>query len=851
MSLKYRQRLLFIGLGIGYFFWQLPVSAQEYFNPYLLETEDTTTPSLDLSLFTEEVTPPGDYNVDVYINNNLVDTRTLSFKINNEAKPSTTLEPCLSLDQLSEWNIRVENYPDLAKGGGSCARLDALPGMTLKLQLSHQRLDLGVAQVAMRSTARGFIPPEKWDEGINAALLNYNLSGQTTTPRGPGVAESSQFVSLQPGVNIGPWRFRNYSTFNRDSDERRWDSLYSHVSRDIRSLKGQLVMGRNNTQPGIFDSINFTGAEIYSDTEMLPESLQGFAPIIRGVAQTQAEVTVYQNGYSIYKSIVPPGAFEINDMYPTGSAGDLRVVVKESDGSEHSFIVPYASLPVLQREGQLRYEVAGGKTHSENPTTPEFSFVQSSLAWGLSNGITAYGGGIQAEDKYSNILAGFGVNLGSVGALSLDLSQSWTQLKDFSHDNAISRESGQSWRLRYSKTFQQTGTDFSMAGYRYSTSGYYSFSDFTNAWSREDDGNEGRQQNRVDVSLSQNTNLGAFTLSLISESYWDQSRTHSLNFGYSNSWHSISYFLNYAYNHNVAGNNDDENEPDDNTVSLSLSIPFNAFSKSDTWRSISANYAVNTSKKGGTTHSAGLSGSVFDDHSLSWQVTQGYTTETSQNSGNVNIAYQSALANLSAGYGYDDYSDRYSYGINGGAVLHSGGVTLSRSLSETVALVQVPGVKNVPIFGQTNMSTDRFGNAVIPYVRPYHLNAVSIDTQYAMDADADIENVMKTVVPTRGAVVRARYQTRIGLKSMMTMTHQGAVVPFGAIVTTADSANDESHSAIVGDEGQVYLTGLEPEGILQVKWGEDANKTCQVHYSLTHQPPEGGSDIIFYHAQCL
>ena len=35
------------------------------------------------------------------------------------------------------------------------------------------------------------------------------------------------------------------------------------------------------------------------------------------------------------------------------------------------------------------------------------------------------------------------------------------------------KSDGQSWRVRYSKNIVATGTNFAIAGYRYSTSGYY------------------------------------------------------------------------------------------------------------------------------------------------------------------------------------------------------------------------------------------------------------------------------------------------------------------------------------------------------------------------------------------
>lgn len=36
------------------------------------------------------------------------------------------------------------------------------------------------------------------------------------------------------------------------------------------------------------------------------------------------------------------------------------------------------------------------------------------------------------------------------------------------------KDNGQSWRMRYGKNFVETGTNFSLASYRYSTEGFYS-----------------------------------------------------------------------------------------------------------------------------------------------------------------------------------------------------------------------------------------------------------------------------------------------------------------------------------------------------------------------------------------
>ncbi|MCT6957964.1 fimbria/pilus outer membrane usher protein, partial [Salmonella enterica] len=84
---------------------------------------------------------------------------------------------------------------------------------------------------------------------------------------------------------------------------------------------------------------------------MLPDSMRGYAPTVRGVAETNAKVTVRQNGVVLYETTVAPGPFTISDLYATGYGGDLAVTVTEADGRVRSFAVPYASVPQLLRPG--------------------------------------------------------------------------------------------------------------------------------------------------------------------------------------------------------------------------------------------------------------------------------------------------------------------------------------------------------------------------------------------------------------------------------------------------------------------------------------------------------------------
>ncbi|MDP0612597.1 fimbria/pilus outer membrane usher protein, partial [Klebsiella pneumoniae] len=133
-----------------------------------------------------------------------------------------------------------------------------------------------------------------------------------------------------------------------------------------------------------------------------------YAPEIRGVAQSNALVTVRQNGSIIYQTSVPPGPFILNDVYPSGYGNDLNVTVKEADGSESTFSVPYSSLAQLLRPGFTRYQVAAGKSDTDGLHHRPY-IMQGTIQHGLNNTFSLYGG-VTAFDDYQAYLVGTGIN---------------------------------------------------------------------------------------------------------------------------------------------------------------------------------------------------------------------------------------------------------------------------------------------------------------------------------------------------------------------------------------------------------------------------------------------------------
>ena len=807
--------------------------ARDYFNPLMLEIDNPHQESTDLTVFEDGVNQaPGTYRVDIYVNNEQQSTSDVAFSLLKGTDGKESLQPCLSVAQLSEMGVKTDLFPGVDDAKAQCANLSAIPQASAEFRFSAQQLLLSIPQAAISQKARGYVPENQWDEGIPALLLNYNLSGSNNYARnGDSKDSNSQYANLRPGINVGPWRLRNYTTWNRDSNgQDKWDTVYTYAARSIITLKSQLVLGDSSSASDVFDSVPFRGAQLASDDDMIPDSLKGYAPVVRGIARTNAQVIIRQNGYVIYQSYVAPGAFEINDMFPTGGSGDLYVTIKEADGSEQLLVVPFASLPVLQREGRLKYSVTSGQYRSYDGSVDKTAFSQGTAIYGLPHGFTAYGGG-QFASKYQALSLGSGKNLGDLGAISTDVTQAWSTMQDRAKD------SGQSWRIRYSKNIVQTGTNFAIAGYRFSTDGYYSLQEVMDTYRDQSSQplNE-RKRNRAELTVSQNLweGAGALSLSWVSEDYWNSDRTmRSIGAGYNNSWNGISYGINYSYNENAIASSNNGIASGrvydrDQVFAFNVSVPLSRW-LSNTY----ASYNVSSSQKGDTTNSVGLNGTLLADNNLSWGAQQGYGSQGVGNSGNLNADYKGTYGEVNAGYAYDSNTQRLNYGLQGGIIAHANGVTFGQPMGETIALVQAPGASGVGISNQTGVKTDWRGYAIVPYSSPYRKNSVQLNTETLPD-NVELDLTTHNVVPTRGAVVQASFTANVGQRVMMTLLDQhGAPLPFGATVT--DPAQKNTQAFIVGDGGQVYLTGLADSGKLIAKWGNGAAQQCQVSYSLSKQ----------------
>ena len=151
--------------------------------------------------------------------------------------------------------------------------------------------------------------------------------------------------------------------------------------------------------------------------QMLPDSMQSFTPLVQGVAQSNALITVSQNGYIIYQKRFPR-PFTIADLQLSGSGADLDVSIKEADGSVRSFWSPTLPVPNMLQLGVSNFDFIAGRSKIYGVKNQE-DFLEANYIYGLNNLLTLYGGTI-LSDNYNAITLGNGWNT-PLGAISLTL----------------------------------------------------------------------------------------------------------------------------------------------------------------------------------------------------------------------------------------------------------------------------------------------------------------------------------------------------------------------------------------------------------------------------------------------
>ncbi|WP_250453973.1 fimbria/pilus outer membrane usher protein [Caballeronia sp. ATUFL_M2_KS44] len=778
--------------------------------------------SLDISRYGKgNFAMPGRYRAALYANEIWIGSTEVTLRDLDGQGKST--EPVFDRDLLMRIGVDVTRLADTAraaldaadKSGGVPLRV-LIPQATAMFDAGEQRLDVSIPQAMMSRNARGWVDPKFWDDGVPAAVVQYNANVYHSS--GKGFSNTQSYLGLNTGVNIGPWRFRyNGSITHSAGAGTHVQSMQTFMQRSFEPIKSQLTLGDSYTDGSIFDSFGIRGAQIGTDDRMYPESQRGYAPTVRGIANTNAKVEVRQGGNVLYETTVAPGPFEIDDLYATGYGGDLQVVVTEADGSQHVSLLPYSAPVNALREGRWRYNVAAGLYHNTSLNTSPFVF-QTGVQHGLNNLVTLYGGAMLGEN-YVSAAAGIALDT-PAGAVGFDVTQAHAQIGNLSTHN------GQSLRLSYSRTFAPTDTAVTLAAYRYSTSGFLDFQDAMALSAAAKQGtayvNQNIQKGRLQLTVNQNLfNYGSVYASGFTQNYWNRGgRDTSFQVGYNTSIRRVGV--------GVSASRELEAQSSrwSNRFMLNFSIPLDlGASTATSMTSFSHDSRDNRSEIQET-----FTGAAGKDFEFNYGVTAGHAWgDGTGNSLSVNAGYLSRIAQLRGNAGSANGYRQAGVGATGTLIAYDGGVVMTPQTGDTFAVIEAKDASGARVASSPGVHVDRFGHAVIAGMQPFSLNTVEIDTK-GLPMGVELKSTEQHFAPTAGAVVRVKFDSENRGQAAVMRVHRanGDVVPFGADVL--DSQGNIVGTVSQGSRAMLYVR--KPDDQFTIKWGEQGNQTCKLHYAL-------------------
>ncbi|UTO00474.1 outer membrane usher protein [Serratia nematodiphila] len=778
------------------------------FNTDVLDVHDRQ--NIDLSQFSRGgYIMPGTYGMVVHVNKNDLPEQLVPFYA-PEQDPNGS-RACISQALAAQLGFKENVLKNLSWWHqGECLDENSVQGMEVRGDLSTSALYLNIPQAYLEYTDENWDPPSRWDEGIPGLLVDYNFNGRTQKNQKSGTNSYNLSGNGTVGANFSAWRLRadwqanvNHQTGSGQATDKRLDWSRYYAYRAVAALRSKLTLGENYLDSGMFDSFRFTGGSLVSDDNMLPPNLRGYAPEVTGVAKTNAKVIISQQGRVLYETSVAAGPFRIQDINDAVS-GELNVRVEEQDGSVQEFTINTSNIPYLTRPGSVRFKLAAGKPSDWRHRSRGPLFGTGEFSWGVSNGWSLYGGGLVGGD-YNALSLGIGRDLMVLGALSFDVTESRARLPQ--QEGILS---GGSYRLSYSKNFDEYDSQVTFAGYRFSEQDFMSMSEYLDARYYGNRSGNGKEMYTITFNKHfRDWGLSSY-LNYSHETYWDRPANDRYNLTLSRYFdlgdlRNLSLSLS-AYRNQYNGNKDDG-------AYLSLSIPWS------NGATLSYNTTIN---RGNSTHRIGYYDRI--DERNNYQLNAGSSRSGVNLSGYYN--HQGDAARMSANASYQER--RYSaFGLSaqGGMTLTAEGGAFHRTgiVGGTRMLIDTGGVPDVPVRGYGSASrTNAWGKAVIGDMNSYYRNKASIDlNQLGDNAEATRSVVQATL--TEGAIGYRRFDVIAGEKAMAVIKLSGgSEPPFGATVRNSH----QQETGIVNDGGSVYLSGINAGERMTVHWNGDTQ--CEV-----------------------
>ena len=674
---------------------------------------------------------------------------------------------------LEDWGLLLPaTLPDsgILMDGARYLPLNGIPGADYHLDPLTYGLQLTVPGESLPHRRYGADKPPPMPQPGSGLALDYSLSvagAEASRLRYTGLLEASVF---RQGWTAS---FSSSAAFGDEADG--WRRLTTALQRDQPESLRRLSLGDAILPQTAWGSgLRFGGLRLATEFSLQPGLLTFPLPTVEGVAQVPSVVDLYLDDRRILDQEVDAGPFTLDHLPLTSGAGELRMVVRDSQGREQTVAESFYISRQLLKAGLSSYSLALGALR-EDYGRRDFGYgawiADARYRRGLSDTLTL-GGVVQASGD--RLAAALSVDAGSLlGEASVATA--------FSH----AAETGlgamvelgaryQARRFHLSGTWSQWSANFRVPGV-------------------EDKAARRRQQ-----LLSAGLNLNAWgSVSLIhaNRRYWDDddlSRT------------TLSYRKRL-------------------TDWLQVDLSASTQRDGDDWdRQLGLNFHVLFDRRSGSLYyrrsQDGLDLSGEFSQSLPAGTGYGYRFQADRqglDAGELAVRTGIGTHRLTAS---DPDSLSWRIQTEGSLTYMDREFFLAPATGRAFALVDVADYPEVMVKleNQPIARTNSRGSVLLPNLRPYEENRVGIE-QRDLPIDANVETLEVIAVPYADSGVRVEFPVS-AVSGVVLQARQadGGDIPLGALVTVEGGG-----AGLVGYDGLLYLEGIYGPAQLHISWEDN------------------------------
>ncbi len=710
-----------------------------------------------------------------------------------------------SPDTLQEWRLMApKGTPSVNYRGNAWLPLFALPGYRARFDFSSQSVDLEFASTAFVGTrlANETEGPPALSPAAPAFFLNYDVSHTASNSAGSAFQQDTgaltefglalgmgTLISSAVGTNLGN---------SRAGQAPQWQRLETTWTQDFQDKNHTLRVGDTSSRPSMWGrSLYFGGLQFGSNFGLTPGFLSQPIPNVSGTANSASTVELYVNNALRQTSNVPAGPFTIENLTQLTGAGEARVVVRDLLGRESLLVKQFFVNSNLLKPGLTDWSVSlGRERYNLGTESADYrdAFTSAMFRSGITDSFTLEG---QANGSQTRQDLGLGVNIAlpfqALGQMAFAHSQDGTF---GAGSKLLFGVDQQSLRSGFSARVVLADSDFRELGFGPTELPYQREQSINYRYSFGD-------QASISLGAARLESYKSVVSNVLSASY-------SLRVGARGA-------LVFSGTQ-VSGNNTGY------MVGVSLVLP------------LESNKTVTASAtRSESTHDGyiAVTSPLSSEVGIGWRALAGGRADNSLTEGG--IYYQGGKAYLGADLSVAGSAQTLRLNAQGALVAMAGAVFAARRLDESFALVEVAGYPDVGVGfqGEALTRTDSKGQALLPRLAAYQRNNIRLDPN-DLPFSAELDSIEQVAVPAWRSGVKVTFPVRSGRGALIRLLFDdGVAAPAGARIELVG----DNKAFFVARRGEAYVTGLQSENTLQLKWKD---QSCSFNVTL---PPNQADDI--------